>query len=49
MEKNIYNHAKLGRMKEIGGEIGVLVGLDLPHLRVGKLKQGSNPHIRETI
>ena len=26
---------------------GVLVGLDLPHLRVGKLKQGSNSHIRE--
>ena len=25
------------------------VGLDLPHLLVGKLKQGSNPHIRETI
>ena len=35
MEKNIYNHAKLGRMKEIGGEIGVLVGLDLLLASVG--------------
>ena len=28
-EKTIYNHAKLGRMKELGGKIGVL-GLNLP-------------------
>ena len=30
MEKNIWNHAKLGRMRELGGKTGVLVGLDLP-------------------
>ena len=30
MEKDIWNHRKLGRMKELGGKIGVLVGLDLP-------------------
>ena len=29
-EKNIQNHAKLRRMKELGGETGVLVGLALP-------------------
>ena len=28
-KKNIQNHTKLGRRKEIGGKIGVLVGLDL--------------------
>ena len=28
-EKNIHNHAKLGKMKEIGGETGVVLGLDL--------------------
>ena len=41
MEKN---HAKLSRMKELGGKIGVLVGLNLP-LVDGELKQGSDPHI----
>ena len=30
MEKNIQNHAKLSRMKELGGKTGVLGGLDLP-------------------
>ena len=30
MEKNIQNHAKFHRTKELGGETGVLVGLDLP-------------------
>ena len=30
VEKNIWNHAKLGRTKELGGKTGVLVGLDLP-------------------
>ena len=30
VEKNIQNHAKLCRMKELGGKAGVLVGLDLP-------------------
>ena len=29
-EKSIYNHAKLGRTKELGGKARVLVGLDLP-------------------
>ena len=42
MEKNIKNHAKLGRVKELGGKTGVLVGLDLPSAS-GELKQGSNP------
>ena len=30
MENNIENQAKLGRMKELGGKTGVLVGMDLP-------------------
>ena len=30
MEKNVYNHTEVGRMKELGGKTGVLVGLDLP-------------------
>ena len=30
MEKNILNHAKLGRMKELRGKTEVLIGLDLP-------------------
>ena len=30
MEKNIQNHTKLSRTKELGGKTGVLVGLDLP-------------------
>ena len=30
VEKNIQNHAKLSRMKELGGKTGVLVRLDLP-------------------
>ena len=30
VEKNIQNHAKLSRMKELGGKTGVLGGLDLP-------------------
>ena len=29
-EKNIWNNAKLGRMKELGGKTGVLAGLNLP-------------------
>jgi len=28
-EKNIANQVKLGKMKELGGKTGVLVGLDL--------------------
>ena len=30
VEKNTYNHTKLGRMKELVGKTGVLVRLDLP-------------------
>ena len=30
MDKNIQNHAKLSRMKELGGKTGVFIGLDLP-------------------
>ena len=30
MEKNIETHAKLSRMKILGGKTGVLVELDLP-------------------
>ena len=41
--KNIEIHTKLGRTKEQGGEMGVLVGLALP-LVGGELKQGSDPH-----
>ena len=44
VEKNIQIHAKLGRMKELGGKTGVLVGLDLPW-PAGELKQGSDPHM----
>ena len=29
-KKNIQNHAKLGRMQEIAGKTGELLGLDLP-------------------
>ena len=35
VEKNIENPAKLGRMKELGGKTGVLLGLDL-HLAGGR-------------
>ena len=35
VEKNIQNHAKLGRMKELGGKTGVLVKLDLPSVDGG--------------
>ena len=48
MEKNIWNHTKLGRTKEQGGEMGVSVGLALPSVG-GELKQGSDPHIREIV
>ena len=30
VEKNLQNHAKLSRTKELGGKTGVLGGLDLP-------------------
>ena len=44
MEKNIQNHTKLSRVKDLGGKTRVLVGLDLPSA-VGELKQGSDPHM----
>ena len=44
MEKNIYNHIKLGRMKELGREIGVLVELDLPLLGGGTEAGVPSPH-----
>ena len=34
-EKNIQNHTKLGRMKELGGKTGVLLGLDIPSMGGG--------------
>ena len=34
-EKNIWNNAKLGRMKELGGKTGVLAGLNLPSACAG--------------
>lgn len=42
-EKIVKNHAKLGRIKELGGKIGVLIGLD-QLLMGGEQKQGSDPH-----
>ena len=33
--KEMGNHAKLGRTKELGRETGMLVGLDLPSVRGG--------------
>ena len=47
-EKNTQNHEKLGRMEELGGNTGVLVGLDLPS-PVGELKQGSDRHGRAVV
>ena len=35
MEKNIWNHTKLSRRKELVGKIGMLVGLDLPSVGGG--------------
>ena len=48
MEKNIQNHVKLGRTKELGGKAGVLVGMDLPLVSQGT-EAGSDPHIREFV
>ena len=44
MEKNIQNHAKLCRMKELGGKAGVLVGLDLPSVGGGTKAEVRFPH-----
>ena len=44
MENNIENQAKLGRMKELGGKTGVLVGLDLPLAGGGTEAGVRSPH-----
>ena len=44
VEKNIQNHAKLGRMKELGGKTGVLVGMDLPSAGGGAEAGVQSPH-----
>ena len=44
VEKNIQNHAKLSRMKELGGKTGVLVGLDLPSVGGGTEAGVRSPH-----
>ena len=44
VEKNIYNYAKLCRMKELGGKIGVSVGSDLPSAGGGPEAGVRSPH-----
>ena len=44
VEENIQNHAKLGRMKELGGKTGVLEGLDLPSAGGGTEAGVQSPH-----
>ena len=57
VEKNILNHAKFSRRKELGGKTGVLVGLDLPSagggteakvwlLTLGQLSESEEKHLR---
>ena len=57
MEKNIQSHAKLSRMKELGGKTGVSVGLDLPSAggriqtgvqspQQGQLSESEEKHLR---
>ena len=41
--KNTQNHAKLGRMKELGRKAGVLVGLDLPLVGGGNVAGVRSP------
>ena len=48
MEKNVYNHTKVSRMKELGGKTGVLVGQDLPSAG-GGTEAGSDPHTGATL
>ena len=45
MEKNVYNHTEVGRMKELGGKTGVLVGLDLPSARGATEAGNQSPHL----
>ena len=51
----IENHAKLGRLKELGGKTGVLVGMDLPSVGGGteaqfptseQLSESEEKHLR---
>ena len=44
VEKNIQNHAKLSRKKELGGKTGVLVGLDPPLTGGGTEAGAQSPH-----
>ena len=48
VEKNMQNHVKLGRTKELGGKTGMFLGWTCPWW-VEELKQGSNPHIRAIV
>ena len=45
VEKNTETHTELGRMKELGGETGVLVGLDLPSVGGGTEAGVQSPHL----
>ena len=47
--KKTQNHAKLSRVKELGGKTGVLVGLDLPSASGGTEPGGSDPHIQAIV
>ena len=49
MEKNIQNHAKLSRTKELGGKTGLLVGLDLPSVGRGIEAGGTDPYSGATV
>ena len=42
--KDYINHTKLGRMKELGGKTGVLIGLDLPSVDGGTEAGVQSPH-----
>ena len=43
-EKNVRNHKKLSRMKQLGGKTGVLVGLDLPLVGGGTDAEVQSPY-----
>ena len=45
MEKNIYNYVKLNRVKELGGNTGVLVELDMPLAGGGTEPAVRSPHL----
>ena len=49
LEKNIQNHTKLGRAKEVEGKRGELVELDLPLVGGGKWSRGLIPTIRAIL